>query len=203
MLFRRHRSASPVFPPTEMAKRAPGEPYRETFRSKIGFLVFEKLLLVLVSAISIALLQWEIQRFEKARRIGEILVDKPVSLVAELPVHLDAFILYAEQIRSHDLEEISSARLTELQATIRRDVDGSRVYYSCDPDLKLWAGQIKETIKTVRAKALSKNVVGTKDLETLEAARDPAYRLYRRIIDLSVKKARDPFDTADERHCPL
>lgn len=189
-----------------MVKRASGKPSHDTWWSKLGPPVFEKVLLVLVTTVSIAFFQNGMRRsddrLEKARRINEILVDKPVSIVAELPAHLDAFILYAEHIRSNDLEDISSARLTDLQAPIRSDIEGSRAYYINDPDLNLWAIKIKETIKAVRAKALSKNSLGREDLEKLEAARDLAYRFHRRIIDLSVRQALEPIDTAGERQRP-
>jgi hypothetical protein len=206
MLNRRRRYTNSAIP-AWMAKRTSDESPRGAWWSwsKLGPLLLEKVLLVGVATLSIFYFQKGMQRseerLEKARRIGEILIDKPVSIVEELPVHLDAFILYAEHIRSHDLEGISSARLTDLQATIRSDLEGCRAYYSSDPDLKSWANQIKAAINAVRAKALSKNSLGREDLDMLEDARDLAYRFHHRVICLSVRQALEPFDTADEQHC--
>lgn len=201
MLNRRRRYTPTI--PAWMAKRASGEPSHDTWWSKIGPPVFEKVLLVLVTTVSIAFFQNGMrrseERFEKARHVREVLIDKPVSIVAELPAHLDAFILYAEHIHSRDLGDISSARLTELHDSIRSDIEDSRAYYSSDPDLKSWAIQIKETITAVRAQAVIMNHLEIEDLEKLEAARDLAYRFHRRIIDLSVQQALKPFDTAGER----
>jgi hypothetical protein len=188
-----------------MPKQALNEPSPGAW-SKVGFLVLDKVLLAGIAAVAIYTFQNRLQlsqeRLEKARRIGEISVDKPVSIVAELPAHLDAFILYAEHIRSCDFEDIDSTRLTELQATIRNDIEASRAYYSSDSYLKSYATQIKETVRAVRAKALSKNSLGTEDLATLEAARDLAYAFHHRIIDLSVQQVLERFDTAYERHRP-
>ncbi len=205
MLNRQRRYVNPTVA-ARIKKKPSGDSSNDTWRSKAGWLVFEKFLLVLVTTVSIYVFQTGMQRseerLEKARHIGEILVDKPVSIVADLPAHLDAFILYAEHIRSYDLEEISSARLTELQATIRSDIEGSRAYYADDPDLKQWAVQIKDTIKAVRAKALSKNSLGKEDIEKLEDARDLAYLFHRQIIRRSVREAKEAFDTAGERPQP-
>jgi hypothetical protein len=157
--------------------------------------VLGKLFLVLVVPVIILFFQNGMrlseERLEKAKHISEISVDRPVSIVAELPAHLDAFILYAEQIRSHALEKITPERLTELQVRISSDLEGSRAYYSSDPELEAWAGEIKETVKAIRAKALIKESLGTDDLDKLEATRRLVYSFHQKVIDLSVKKALD------------
>jgi hypothetical protein len=189
--------------PLRRAKRALDGSSQSAW-SKLVLIFIDKVLLVLITAAAISIFQSRLQlsekRLEKAKHISEISVDKPVSIVTELPAHLDAFVLYAEHIRYHDFEHISSERLTELQATISSDIEGSRAYYSKDQYLESWGDQIKETIKVVRAKALSKNSLGIEDLEKLEAARNLVYRFHQRIIDLSVQQAIDRFDTAYEPH---
>jgi hypothetical protein len=205
MLKHRRRYINPVIA-AGVEKRASGGPARVSWWSKLWPLLFEKVFLALTVAVSIFFFQGLMHRSEeqgeKARHISEILVDKPVSIVADLPAHLDAFILYAEHIRSNDLEEISSARLTELQAAIRSDIEGSRAYYPDDPDLKLWAVQIKETVKAVRAKALSKSSLGREDLEKLEETRNLAYLFHHQVIELSVQEALKPFEAVGKRRHP-
>jgi hypothetical protein len=192
MLNRRNRY-SPLIP-AWMAKRVSSEPSRGTWWTKFGP-VLGKFFWVLVAPVIILFFQNGMrlseERLEKAKHISEISVDRPVSIVAELPGHLDAFILYAEQIRSHDFEKIESVRLTELQVRISSDLEGSRAYYSSDPELEAWADKIKENIKTVRATALIKNSLGTEDLDKLEATRRLVYGFHQKVIDLSVKKALD------------
>src|ERR1041385_6430094 len=162
--------------------------------SKFGPLIVDKLLLAVIAAALIAVFQNRLQisqeRIEKARHVADILIDKPISIVAQLPEHLDAFILYAEHIHSHDVE-ISSQQLTELQAKISSDIEGSRAYHDEDRDLKTWAAAIKATITAVRAKALVRKSLGTDDIRTLEDARALAYRFHHRVIQLSVRQALD------------
>jgi len=192
MLNRRPRYTSTI--PAWMAKRASVEPSHVTWWAKLGPML-GKFFLVLVAPVIIIFFQNGMrlseERLEKAKHISEISVDRPVSIVAELPAHLDAFILYAEQIRSHDFEKINSERLTELQARISSDLEGSRAYYSSDSELEAWADKIKENVKAVRAKALIKESLGTDDLDKLEATRHLVYSFHQKVIDLSVKKALD------------
>jgi hypothetical protein len=192
MSNRRNRYRSPI--PAWMAKREPSEPSRSTWWTKLSP-VLGKSFWVLVVPVIILFFQNGMrlseERLEKAKHISEISVDRPVSIVAELPAHLDAFILYAEQIRSHDFEKITPERLTELQARISSDLEGSRAYYSSDSKLEAWADKIKENVKAVRAKALIKESLETDDLEKLESTRHLVYSFHQRVIYLSVKKALD------------
>jgi hypothetical protein len=179
------------------AKRVPDE-FPHGMWQKIGFSIFEKVVLAVLAAVLIAFYQNRLQssekRIERARRIGEILVDKPVSIAGELPAHLDAFILYADHIRSANIKSISSEHLTELWAAIRSDIDGSRAYYSDDRALKLLGSRIKDTVTAVRATAMVQNSLQSGDLRDLEEARNLGYKFQRRVIRLSVQQELKLFD---------
>jgi hypothetical protein len=187
-----YRSARP-------AKQGPDQPSSGAW-SKLGFVVLDKFLLAVVAAAAIAVIQGRFQlsqeRLEKARRISEIAVDKPIAIAAGLPSHLDTFVVYAENIRSRNVEKVSSQQLTEMDAAISSDLEGCRAYFSSDSDLKEWAKTIKETLTIVRAKALTTNSLGEDDLKSLETIRELSYRFHNRVIDLSVDQALKRFDTA-------
>jgi hypothetical protein len=168
--------------------------------SKFWFVFLEKFLLAVFAAAAILVVQGRFQlsqeRLEKARRISEIAVDKPIAIATGLPAHLDAFIVYAANIRSRNVEKVSSQQLTEMEAAIKSDLEGCRAYFSGDPDLKAWAKTIKETLTAVRANALVTNNLGEGDVKSLETIRELAYRFHNRVIDLSVDQALKRFDTA-------
>lgn len=184
---------------TQPAKQGTDQPSSGAW-SKFWFVFLEKFLLVVFAAGAIAVIQNRFQlsqeRLEKARRISEIAVDKPIAIAAGLPAHLDAFIVYAENIRSGNVEQVSSQQLTEMEATINNDLEGCRAYFSGDSELKAWAKTIKERLTAVRAKALIKNNLEEVDLQSLETNRELAYRFHNRVIDLSVDQALKRFDTA-------
>ena len=193
--MRQRLGQSPAQPP----KQGPDQPSSGAW-SQFWFVVLEKFLLAVFAAAAIMVVQGRFQlaqeRLEKARRISEIAVDKPITIAAGLPAHLDAFIVYAENIRSRNVEQVSSQQLTEMEAAISSDLEGCRAYFSGDSDLKTWAKTIKETLTAVRAKALITNSLGEGDLKSLETNRELAYRFHNRVIDLSVDQALKRFDTA-------
>lgn len=88
---------------------------------KIGLMIVDKLLPAVVAAITITILQNRLEitqeRLEKARRLGDIAVDKPLAIVASLPGHLDQVIVYARHVRAGEIS-VQSDRLTELQTNI-------------------------------------------------------------------------------------
>jgi hypothetical protein len=184
---------------TRPANRGPDQPSSGAW-SKLGFVFFEKVVLVTVAALAVGIIQGRFQlsqkRLEKATRISEISIDKPIAIAGGLPAHLDALIVYAEHIRSRNVEQVSSQQLTEMQAAINSDLEGSRAYFSGDNQLKAWAKTIKDTTTGVRAKALTTKNLEDEDLSKLESIRELAYRFHNRVIDLSVEEAGRRFDAA-------
>jgi hypothetical protein len=168
---------------------------KSSYGAKVGLVVIDK---VALAAVVISYFQGRLQlsqaRLERARRISELSVDKPVSIVGELPAHLDAFILYADHIRSANLKNISAEHLTELWAAIRSDIDSSYAYCSEDRDLKSLGDRIKNIIAMVRAEAMDQHSLRYEDLKDLEQARSLVYKFQQRVINLSVDKELELFD---------
>jgi len=179
-----------------MAERAEGT------GTKIMLMVVDKLLLAIAATIIITVLQNRLEtaqkRLEKARQLSDIAVDKPLSIVANLPSHLDQCIVYAQHVRAGEIK-VQSDRLTELQTDVNADIEGSLAFYSGDSELQSSRKNIMDTIQGIKARALTTKTLGPEDIAKLEGARAEAYKFHGRVVRLSIERVFEHVDEAYRR----
>lgn len=159
--------------------------------------------IALVAALSVGFLQARLERaeerLEKARQISDIAVDWPLATVSQLPAHIDAYITYAAHVRAGDVPDGSSTRVTELEAAIRADLEGSRAFFANDVPLQKAADGIRDDIARNKAKILTKRMLSADDVAALERVRIHAYQFHDRIVALAISRTFSHFDAAYNR----
>jgi hypothetical protein len=178
----------------------------ETVTQKVLLMVLDKAVLAVVATAVILLLknqaQLAEQRLEKAHKIRDIAVDRPLAIVGQLPAHLDELIIYATQVRAGNTKPLSRD-LTILQMHIFADVEGSRAFFANDAALVGLASSIRTTINNVKAQALTTGTLSQQDIVDLEVVRFQCYVFHTRIVDNSIKRVSERIDAAYDRSQPF
>jgi len=177
------------------------EPH-ETIGQKLLLLIFDKLVIAVAAAAIILLFksqgQLAQQRLEKARKIRDIAIDKPLSLSGQLAGHFDELVVYASQVRAGNIKP-KSQDLTSMQMRIFGDIEGSRAYYATDAALAGLASDIRATVNSVKAQALTTGTLSQQDMFALESARFECNIFHTRMIDNSIRRVSDRVDAAYDR----
>lgn len=183
-----------------------GAKQEEPLSQKVFLMVLDKVVIAIGAAFIILLLknQTELaqQRLEKAHKIRDIAVDKPLSIVGKLPGHLDELIIYATQVRAGNTKP-QSKDLTLLQMHIFEDLEGSRAFFASDAILSGLTSNIRTTINYIKAQALTTGTLSQTDITALELTRFECYAFHTRIVENSVRRVSDNIDAAYDRSQPL
>jgi hypothetical protein len=169
---------------------------------KILLMIIDKLLLGVVAALAIAVLQNRLEvaqeRLEKARKLNDINVDRPLAIAVNLPGHLDQYITYMNHVRAVEVKA-TAERLTELQGNIDADIVGCLAFFT-NKQLGALGKSIRDTVKRTKAAALT-SPLGTDDIASLEKARHLGYMFHACIVNLSVRRVEDQVNAAHD-HAP-
>jgi len=170
---------------------------------KILLMIVDKLLLGIVAALAIAVLQHRLEvaqeRLEKARKLNDINVDRPLAIAANLPGHLDQYITYMNHVRAVELK-VTPERLTELQGNIDADIVGCLAFYT-NKQLSGLGKTIRETVKRTKAVVLT-STLSVDDIASLEKARHLGYEFHACIVNLSVRRVEDQVNSAHDHASP-